>query len=257
MVNRNWTREETILAFSLYCQTPFGRIHSNNPQVRLLASKLDRTPSAVSMKMCNFGRFDPALKSRNVSGLCNGSKIDQIIWDEFSHDNESLIFEAAKIQEALTGTPISEEIDLSDLPDLPEGDEKERIVFARVNQHFFRKVLLSSYDSKCCITGLNVPELLVASHIKPWQVSDSKTERTKPSNGLLLNALHDKAFDRGYISVDTNYRIMVSSKLAEYNSSDICRDWLLSFKGKQIFLPDRFVPEQRFLEYHNDVVFIR
>lgn len=62
MANKNWTREETILAFLLYCQVPFGKIHSSNPLIRNLAEVINRTPSAVSMKMCNFGRFDPSLK---------------------------------------------------------------------------------------------------------------------------------------------------------------------------------------------------
>jgi putative restriction endonuclease len=99
--------------------------------------------------------------------------------------------------------------------------------------------------------------LLVASHIKPWRFSDSKTERIKPSNELLLNALHGKAFDKGYISIEPTYRIMISTKIPEYEPSAVCKDWFPFFKRRQITLSDRFVPEERFLQYLNDIVFIK
>lgn len=183
--------------------------------------------------------------------------MDELVWKEFAADNELLVFEAAKIKVEYFKRPITTQIDLSDLPELPEGIEKERIVRSRLNQKFFREALLSSYNNTCCITGLNISELLVASHIKPWKVSNPKTERTKPSNGLLLNALQDKAFDKGLITVDPSFRIFISPKLHEFKEAPMCRDWILSYKGKQIYLPDRFQPEREFLEYHNDVVFIR
>ena len=140
---------------------------------------------------------------------------------------------------------------------MPEGSEKERIVKIRLNHQFFREALLSSYRTKCCITGINIPELLVASHIKPWRVSDPKTERTKPSNGLLLNALHDKAFDKGLISINTSFEIMISPKLAGTICDTECRNWFMAFQGEKISLPEKFIPDRRFIEYHNDVVFVR
>ncbi len=257
MNRKNWTREETILAFSLYCMTPFGKITHTNSKIIELASIIGRTPSAVSMKMCNFGRFDPELRKRSVSGLQNGSKLDELIWNEFFQNGEELIAETASIMASYTKEPISAIVDLSDLPNLPEGIEKERIVKARLNQQFFRDTLLSSYNSTCCITGCNIPALLVASHIKPWRVSDPKTERTKPSNGLLLNALHDKAFDKGYITINTSFEIIVSPKLSRIASDLSYNDWFMSFKNKKISLPEKFIPEREFIEYHNDVVFIR
>jgi predicted restriction endonuclease len=72
------------------------------------------------------------------------------------------------------------------------GLERERMVRVRVNQHFFRAAILSAYDYKWCVTGLAVPELLVASHIVPW-ARDTK-QRMNPRKGLYLNALHDRAF---------------------------------------------------------------
>ena len=156
-----------------------------------------------------------------------------------------------------TGNPIAEQVDLSDLPLIPDGDEKERIVKARLNQRFFREALMSSYHSSCCMTGISVPDLLVASYIKPWRASDPKAERNSLSNGLLLNALHGKAFERGYISISTTFDILVSSKLSEYVFSNECNNWIAAFAGKRISLPEKFVPNRQFVEYHNDAVFMK
>ena len=57
MERRNWTREETILALALYCKIPFGRINKSNAQIIQLAESIWRNPSALAMKMCNFGRW--------------------------------------------------------------------------------------------------------------------------------------------------------------------------------------------------------
>lgn len=167
MSKGNWTREESILAFSRYCKTPFGKINKNNPRIIELDFIIGRTPSAVGMKMCNFGRFDPELRSRNISGLQNGSKMDEIVWNEFFQNSEDLIEESASIIAHYKNQPIVEQVDLTDLPYLPEDSEKAQIIKARLIQQFFREALLSSYRSVCYITGINIPELLIASHIKP------------------------------------------------------------------------------------------
>src|SRR5271155_4885876 len=59
MPRRDWTREELIVAFNLYCKIPFGRIHIRNPLIIELAKAIGRTPSAVSWKLANFARLDP------------------------------------------------------------------------------------------------------------------------------------------------------------------------------------------------------
>ena len=72
-------------------------------------------------------------------------------------------------------------------------DSSERIVNTRVNQSFFRKTIHASYNNSCCITGLNNSKLLIAGHIKPWGLD--KQNHLNPRNGILLNGLHDKAFE--------------------------------------------------------------
>ena len=181
---RNWTREETILAFDLYCRTPFGKIDKNNPDIIELAKLIGRTPSAVGLKMTNLAHYDPELQKRHISGMSNTSKLDGEIFNEFSNDWTDLSYHAQLIRANMLGENIEETIDLGDIDKIPPGEYRERMTKTRVGQYFFRMAVLTSYRNRCCITGMEKPELLVASHIKPWKDSDEKTERTNPSNGL-------------------------------------------------------------------------
>ena len=78
--------------------------------------------------------------------------------------------------------------------------EAKASVKVRRGQQFFRQTILNAYGVRCCISGINVPRLLVASHIKPWR--DFPKERLDPRNGLCLSSLHDAAFDAGLITLD-------------------------------------------------------
>jgi putative restriction endonuclease len=251
---KKWSDDETILAFYYYCQIPFGKIHKSNPDIIRLASILGRTPSSVSLKMGNLGHFDPELQKRNVNGLSNASRTDEKIVLKFSDNWEELTSEAKRIEAFLTNQASVE--DMANEP-APEGGTRETIVNARINQQFFRAAVLASYQQTCCMTGISIPTLLVASHIKPWAVSNPRTERTNPRNGLCLNALHDKAFDKGLITVLPDYTIRVSSQLQNTNGPD--QDsiaWLMQCNHSKIRLPEKFFPKKEYLEYHNDVIFI-
>ena len=140
--------------------------------------------------------------------------------------------------------------DLIDIESLefPIGTERETIVKQRVNQNFFRSTILSSYNLKCCITGLSISEFLVASHIKPWKVDD--LNRLNPHNGLCLNSIHDKAFDRGFITVTPDYKIKVSKYFDDYKKDEAVPDFFLKYENKSIILPDRFLPSKEFLDWH-------
>ncbi|WP_199269184.1 HNH endonuclease [Polaribacter sp. L3A8] len=130
--------------------------------------------------------------------------------------------------------------------------EKERKVKVRVNQSFFRSTVLSSYDFKCCLTGIDIPELLVASHIIPWSI-DTKN-RLNPQNGLCLNNLHDNAFDKGLITFDSNFKLILSSELKDSKSEKV-KIYFHKLEGKALVLPKRFIPNVHFLEYHNQNIF--
>ena len=253
MASTRWTREELILAFNLYCKIPFGKMHSRNPNVIALATILGRTPSAVSWKLANFARLDPSLKERNISGASHGSKLDIEIWDEFNHDWEKLSFESEKLLAEKENKQIEEvtEIEISDL--LKAGKEREAVVKVRVNQSFFRKSVLAAYNFRCCITGLGILELLNASHIVPW--AKDETNRINPRNGLCLNAIHDRAFDRGLLTVTPEYKIKISSSIKHGLIDSAVEDFLLRYDGVEIELPTKFLPDVKFLEYHNKSIF--
>ena len=90
---------------------------------------------------------------------------------------------------------------------------------------------------------------MIASHIKPWNKSD-ECEKTNPQNGLCLNALHDKAFDRGFLTVKRDYTIVVSNDITDVFNGQTVDLFFKKFANKKIRLPDRFLPDAQFLEYH-------
>lgn len=254
MIKKLWTRNELIIAINQYCKIPFGKIHNRNPEIIGLANILGRTPSAVSWKLVNFASLDPSLQARGISGAKNISRLDRETWNEFYENWEELGFESEKLIAEYKNEPIekSAEILVDDLP--KEGKEREAIVKARVNQSFFRKNILSAYSYKCCITGISVPDLLIASHIKPW-AEDAKN-RLNPRNGLCLNALHDKAFDKGWISLSDDYHLLVSKKLKDIMQGVIFEKYFDDYENRPIELPKRFLPDTDFLKYHREVRFL-
>lgn len=258
MANRygvNWNTEETILALDLYFRIPFGQISGKNKNIIELADLLGRTPGSVALKLSNLAHFDPALQKRNIKGMSNGSKLDGKVFQTYYHHFDQLAFDADRIkQKLLLKTSVKE--NNKDYGVLQkEGFNKEYETKVRVGQSFFRAAVLSSYNNRCCVTGIADPRLLIASHIKPWAVSNAE-EKTSPDNGLCLNALHDKAFDQGLITLDMNYKIIVSDQLLKTPMDDETKNWFMSYKGTQIQLPDRYLPNKEFIEYHNDVIFL-
>lgn len=95
----------------------------------------------------------------------------------------------------------------------PATTEAERLVVQRVGQNLFRASLIDFWQGRCAITGLAIPELLRASHAKPWARCDSDAERLDVHNGLLLAAHLDAAFDAGLIGVSEDGVVAISPAL--------------------------------------------
>ena len=265
MAKRNWTEDETTLALELYFRIPFGSIGSNNKEVIKLAELFKRTPSSVCMKLMNLAACDPKQLERGVHGLKNGSKLEPIIFNKYANDLASLVYDALKIKSKLAEYDIGQAIPTSeiqsvfgvtDLNKIPEGKYKESFIKTRIGQNYFRSAVLAAYNNQCCITGLNNEKLLIASHLKPWNVSDDKTEKTNPKNGLCLNPLHDKAFDKGLITINVDYKIIVSDTLKNSKMDIKTLDWFMSYEDKEIQLPDKAVPDKQFIEYHNKHIYL-
>ena len=148
MANRNgvkWSREETILAYELYCRIPFSKISQSNPEIKKLAELLGRTPGSVGLKMHNLAHYDPELKKRNVTAMAHGSKLDGEIFSEFCNDWTELSYQAQEIRARMQNVEVREIIDVGDIDDIPPGEYKERVMKNRVGQYFFRMAVLSSY----------------------------------------------------------------------------------------------------------------
>ena len=248
-----WTREELILAINLYCRTPFGKLDARNPNVISLANVIGRTANSVAFKLVNFASLDPSLKARGIKGASNASKLDAIIWKEFFNHWEDLPFESETLLAKMENTTVEKLYNISE-NELPrEGKTREQLVKVRVNQSFFRSSILASYNYTCCITGIQQPEFLIAGHIKPWSLDEKN--RLNPQNGIAINALHDKAFETGLITITTDYKIKVSPILLKQKKSKSIEDYFLKYENQDIILPSRFLPDIEFLKYHNEVRF--
>lgn len=248
----NWTREETIIAFNVYCKVPFKNSNKKNPIIIRYANVIGRSPSALNMKVGNFGRLDPELKKQGITGLVNGSKLDEDIWNEFNGNWEKLAYESELLISKFANKPLEEISDI-ETADIKEGIEREAIIKQRVNQSFFRSTILSSYYFKCCITGLSIPDFLVASHIIPW--SKNTEHRLNPRNGLCLNSIHDKAFDKGYITITPDFTVKLSTNFNIFKQEKAVRDFFLKYENQKINLPDKFLPSKEFLDYHQQNIF--
>jgi len=238
-----WNREESILAFELYCRIPFQKTKATNPAVKELATLLARSPASVARKLGNFGAFDPALRRMEISGLTHTSKLDKEIWDEFHSDWNSLVWEATLLGNRLGRKP---RMDATLKP--PSGpSETVRLTKQRVHQAFFRDAILSSYDATCCVTGLAIQECLIASHIIPW--SKNEAFRTDPTNGLCLSATFDHLFDAGLMTITTDLSIRLSSRILKSRNLQT-RDLLSCYHNRSIRRPHRFLPSAERLEWH-------
>lgn len=252
MERRNWTDQELLVAMNLYCRLPFGQFNHKQADIVQVAEAIGRTPSALSMKLCNLASLDSAHQERGVSGLSNASKLDKEVWSAFEANwkAKGLESEAAMQTLSLTSFDSTEEEEPVDYSaeTVPSKVEQRR------GQQFFRRAVLVSYDHRCCITGNPVERLLTASHILPW--AKSKKDRLNPANGLCLAKTQDAAFDAGLITLDEDFRLVLSDSLKDACTSQTMKDNFQQYAGKPITLPSRFRPKDEFLAYHRESVFV-
>ena len=247
---RLWTREELILAINLYYKIPFGQMHSRNPEVIKVAAILGRTPGSIAYKLVNFASLDPSLQARGVKGASNASNLDKTIWLEFYNCLDALVYESEKLLAMAKNVSIEQLNNVSIDDDFfAEGKTRETLLKVRVNQSFFRKSILAAYNNTCCITGLQNPSLLISSHIVPWSLDEKN--RLNPRNGIAINALHDKAFENGLITITPEFNIRVSSILKSQHNIDIYNEYFGKHDGKQSSLPSKFLPDPDLLKLHN------
>ncbi|HUJ09703.1 MAG TPA: HNH endonuclease [Verrucomicrobiae bacterium] len=260
-----WTREHELIALNLYCKLPFGTFHHHNPIIIEVARKMGRTANSLAMKLCNFTSLDPVQKARGIKGLEGASKQDRLMWSEFQSDAAKLAPTSEQLLHDLFTQDDDKELNFLTRDKVrlerpvsyvtPTGPtEGKATVRVRRGQQFFRQAILNAYDVSCCITGIAVPRLLVASHIKPWR--DFPRERLDPRNGLCLSSLHDAAFDDGLITLDERFRVVLSKRLKGYLPQPALSKNFVAYEGKMIRLPEKLAePAPEFLEYHRSKIF--
>lgn len=249
MTHRFWTRDETLVAFNIYCRMPFGRLHARNPEIIRVANAIGRTPSALAMKCCNLAAFDAAQQARGIRGLSRAARLDADVWRHFEQDPESLAFEAEETYSRI----LHQDLRKSDTVEWEDvlGLDRAVVTKVRVNQQFFRSLVLAGYQGKCAVCALPFPSLMVASHIIPWSID--RTLRMNPRNGICLCALHDKAFDRGLILIAADYKIALHPDVMAVADVESVAMNFVRYAGAQLILPDRWQPDPSLLGRHAEL----
>jgi putative restriction endonuclease len=260
-----WTRDQRLVALNLYCKLPFGKLHKGNPIIKEVALKMGRTPSSLALKLCNFASLDPVLHARGIAGMSGAAREDKSLWNEFKANISVLGPQSEELLHNLLTVKADEEVNLLDHDKIQlepsrvfatqtGPTEVTATVRARRGQQFFRQSILSAYGVRCCISGINVPRLLVASHIKPW--GKFPNERLDPCNGLCLSNLHDAAFDNGLVTLDEKLKVVLSKRLRAYFPQAALESNFVPYEGVAIRLPERLAePSPDFLRYHREVIF--
>ena len=248
-----WTREDVIIAYALYCVIPFSKVNNSNQTIKDAAAIMERSPASLKMRICNLAALDPDFLATGRAGLASVANLDREVYAEFSSDWQRL----SSTAEELLGLPI---FDIAE-PIYNGPDKRRRKTYAEISdkqaRRFFRKSVIAAYEGRCCISGMTIPQMLIASHIKPYAVSDIQTERANPANGLLLNAFYDRAFDQGLMTVLPDLTILSSDQVKEVYTDERTREWLYAIEGTKIKRPARFAPNRDLLAYHNEYVFLR
>ena len=242
-----WTREQLIMALNVYCKIPFKDVKEGHPIIQKYAPLIGRSPVALKMKIGNFGRFDPLLRAKGITGLANGSKADENIWKEFWDKPDRLAYESEKLFAKQSGKTIEEYMPIIS-SDIPQGKDRKAFVRQRVNQNFFREVVLCAYLNKCCITGIGTPSLLEACHITGW--AEDTDNRTNPQNGLCMNPLFHRAYDKFLIAITPDYQIVISDKMFSETKGNLFLSYLQTIQGHSIIMPEKFSPDKELLAKH-------
>ena len=248
--NINWTEEQIIVVLYEYCRKPFGQFSATKKFVKDLGDLIGRSPAAIVRKVGNLASFDPKMRSRGVAGLAHSGKLDSEIWNRYYGHWDKLAFDAEVILAKFNNKELEETLTI-DLNNLPQGKDRIQEVKRRINQDFFRNAVLSSYNNRCCITGINNPILIEASHIVDWNISEEN--RTNPENGLCLNPLFHKAYDNNLLGITPDYEIIISEEFLGSKLGDVgktTKDYIWGFNKRKLFLPRRFYPDKELLAQH-------
>lgn len=263
---RRWSRDELLIALNVYRKLSFGQLHARNPVIVDLAARLDRQPGSIAMKLCNLASLDPALRARGIRGLKGASALDREVWKDFQTRADELVPESEVALRRLFDAGEQDELEVVKATGIrvrrtrpgraPTGPTESTVVTrARRAQDYFRQVILNAWDRRCCVTGMPVDKLLVASHILPWAAFPN--ERLNPRNGLCLSSLHDAAFDRGLVTFDEQHRLVIGRDLKAHMPQVAIEHNFSAYSGVPMTPPAETAgPDPDFLRYHREKIFL-
>ncbi|MDB4925932.1 HNH endonuclease [Mucilaginibacter sp.] len=130
-------------------------------------------------------------------------------------------------------------------------ENAKREVNIRLKQSVFRQRVMENFNYECCLTGITEGELLIASHIIPW--AHQIEHRLNPGNGLCLSIFYDKLFDKGYFTLDLDWKVQISSRVSE--CSEFLQSLLKIIDQKSIAKPLYYPPMEEALIYHTENIF--
>ena len=244
---KRWTRDQLLVALNLYHKLRYGQFDARQRVIIDLAARLGRTPGSVAMKLNNLASLDPALRLRGIRGLPGASNLDRTVWEEFHENPAELVplsqerFDALFVETETETTEVIPGTGIRRIKRPPTGEtEITRPTKQRRGQDYFREIVLNNYGSRCGLTGLPIRELLIASHILPWNSHEG--QRLDVRNGIALNRLHDAAFDQGLISFDDELRLILSNRLKAFLPHESVKSQFESHEGKLLDLSDDAIP---------------
>ena len=196
-----------------------------------------------------FDYVNPGQKSYPLGGFCSAALRSLI---EYAQYNGAELIVAKEANPHIISTKLINYFDIA-----KEGEDVESQVKRRKGQDYFRRMILANYGGRCALTKIDIPQLLLASHIIPWSDKSHTKERLNPCNGICLSALYDKAFDKGLITFSPDdYRVQLSSALRENNTKEYYDRHFGCIVGSSLTLPTKYQPDRDFLAYHRDHVFM-
>ena len=247
MANRLWTKEEFILTLDLYFRMPFGQISKGNPDIIKMADLINRTPSSVAMRLCNYANCDPALRDRGVSGLSGGFKQCLPYWEKYSTRRGELSSEAIKCRRKIIESSYNNEEAYSHI------SEWDNLV-NELYDYKFQSIVKKNYHERCAVSGLKTPQLLAGCHIVP--ITEGEEDTLDASNGICLTILYARAYVEGLIGFDKNYKIHLSSELKKYQFDKGYFSLFKKIDGAYLGINDVAIkPNVDYLEWHMDTIF--
>lgn len=200
-----------------------------------------------------FDYGNPNQKSYPLKNFCSAALKSLMKYAQY--EQEVLVADSIVAQETNPRTISTKLIAHFDIT--KEGEDKIAMTKQRKGQAYFRHMILANYGGRCALTGIDIPQLLLASHIIPWSDKSHKKDRLNPCNGICLSALYDKAFDKGLITISPDdYTVRLSSVLREYETKDYYDRHFGCISGRKITMPIEHQPNRDFLAYHRDHVFV-